>query len=153
MSYAGMGKHTWVLQDGQVLEVLECLFIATAIYPLLLALIKISIVLLYLGIFPSRGFQIAVWVVVGFIAISGLAMELFALLTCSPVEYSWNKDIKPGGLPSWNASQWDGCGSGRHTRRGCCCPSSHSSQETSNEEKTKTSCHGFVLFGSPVSCS
>ncbi|KAI3396811.1 hypothetical protein diail_11640 [Diaporthe ilicicola] len=96
MSYAGMGKHIWVLQDGQALEALETLFIATAIYPLLLALIKISIVLLYLGIFPSRRFQIAARVVVGFIAVSGLAMELLALLICSPIEYSWNKDIKPG---------------------------------------------------------
>ncbi|KAK2608300.1 hypothetical protein N8I77_006918 [Diaporthe amygdali] len=96
MSYRGMGRHMWDLQDGQVLEVLETLFIATAIYPVLLALVKISIVLLYLGIFPSKGFQIAAWVVVGFIAVSGLAMDLFAVLTCSPIEYAWNKDIKPG---------------------------------------------------------
>lgn len=86
----------WDLEDGQVLHVLETLFVATAVFPILMALIKISIVLLYLGIFPSKGFQTAAWAVVGFIAISGVAMELFAILTCSPVEYSWNKDIKPG---------------------------------------------------------
>lgn len=96
VSYCGLGKHMWDLQDGQVLHVLESLFIATAIFPVLMALIKISIVLLYLGIFPSKGFQMAAWTVVGFIAFSGFAMELFAIFTCSPVEYTWNKDSKPG---------------------------------------------------------
>lgn len=96
MSYYGLGKHMWDLQDGQVLQVLESLFIATAIFPVLMALIKVSIVLLYLGIFPSKGFQTAAWAVISFIAVSGVAMELFAIFTCSPVEYSWNKDIKPG---------------------------------------------------------
>lgn len=86
----------WNLQDGQVLHVLESLFIATAIFPILMALIKISIVLLYLGIFPSKGFQTAAWAVVSFITVSGFAMELFAIFTCSPVEYTWNKDIRPG---------------------------------------------------------
>lgn len=86
----------WDLQDGQVIHVLESLFIATAIFPILMALIKISIVLLYLGIFPSKGFQTAAWAVVSFITVSGLAMELFAIFTCSPVEYTWNRDIKPG---------------------------------------------------------
>lgn len=86
----------WVLQDGQVIHVLETLFIATAIFPVLMALIKISIVLLYLGIFPSKGFQTAAWTVMSFIGISGLGMEIFAIFTCSPVEYSWNKDVKPG---------------------------------------------------------
>lgn len=86
----------WDLQDGQVIQVLESMFIATAIYPVLMALVKISVVLLYLGIFPSKGFHTAAWTVVGFIALSGLGMELFAILTCSPVQYAWNKDIKPG---------------------------------------------------------
>lgn len=86
----------WDLQDGQFIHVLESLFIATAIFPVLMALIKISIVLLYLGIFPSEGFQTAAWAVVSFITVSGLGMELFAIFTCSPVEYTWNKDIKPG---------------------------------------------------------
>ncbi|KAG6354980.1 hypothetical protein INS49_004061 [Diaporthe citri] len=96
MSYCGLGQHMWNLQDGQVLHVLEALFIATAIFPVLMALIKISIVLLYLDIFPSQGFQTSAWAVVSFICFSGLGMELFAIFTCSPVEYSWNKNIKPG---------------------------------------------------------
>lgn len=86
----------WTLQDGQALHVLESLFMATAIFPVLMAMIKISLVLLYLGIFPSKGFQTAAWAVVGFIAVSGFAMELFAIFTCAPIQYSWNKDIKPG---------------------------------------------------------
>lgn len=86
----------WDLQDGQVIHVLESLFIATAIFPVLMALIKISVVLLYLGIFPSKGFRTAAWAAVGFIAVSGLSMEFFAIFTCSPVEYTWNKDIRPG---------------------------------------------------------
>lgn len=96
VSYCGLGKHMWDLQDGQVIHVLESLFIATAIFPALMALIKISVVLLYLGIFPSKGFRTAAWTAVGFIAVSGLSMELFAIFTCSPVEYTWNKDIRPG---------------------------------------------------------
>lgn len=86
----------WNLQDGQVMHVLKSLFIATAIFPILMALIKISIVLLYLGIFPSKGFQAAAWAAVSFIAVSGFAMEMFAIFTCSPVEYTWNKDMSPG---------------------------------------------------------
>lgn len=96
MSYCGLGKPMWDLQDGQVIYVLESIFIATAIFPIRMALIKISLVLLYLGIFPSKGFQTAAWVAVAFIAISGIAMDVFAIFTSSSVEYSWNKDIRPG---------------------------------------------------------
>jgi hypothetical protein len=96
VSYCGLGQHMWDLQDGQVIHVLESMFIAMSIFPVLIALIKISLVLLYLGIFPSKGFQIAAWTAVTFIGVSGLAMELFAIFTCSPVQHSWNKDIKPG---------------------------------------------------------
>lgn len=60
------------------------------------ALIKITVVLFYLNIFPSSRFRIASWALIGFLALSAVVTSLIGSFTCTPVQFFWNRDIKNG---------------------------------------------------------
>ena len=56
-------------------------------------LTKVSILLFYLRVFPSRGFHITCNTVLGFVVLSGTVIVLCQLLQCLPVQYNWDKSI------------------------------------------------------------
>jgi hypothetical protein len=78
------------LEDGKATHVLNPMILATAIFPILMTLIRITLILLCLGIFPFKDFQTAAWVPVAFIA-----MKFFVICPYTPVQYSTDKDDKP----------------------------------------------------------
>jgi hypothetical protein len=47
-----------------------------------------------LHIFPARSFQLACKLIIGFIAISGLAFCLVTFFQCTPVNKSWDKGVE-----------------------------------------------------------
>jgi len=57
-------------------------------------LTKISILLFYLRVFPTPGFQKCGKALLGFVALSGVVILLCQLLQCLPVQYNWNKSIR-----------------------------------------------------------
>ena len=55
--------------------------------------VKISILCLYLSIFPNRRFRYLAYSIMGLTSCYCLGFILRTLLICSPIEYNWNKNI------------------------------------------------------------
>lgn len=70
----------------------QTFWIEQFIYQILVVLTKISIVLLYLRIFPrgvSNTFTYTCWAVIGVLIAYGLSMCIFFLMQCRPINYFW----------------------------------------------------------------
>lgn len=97
VSALGFGSHLWSLKDGALLQILRLFYISEIIYVVVLALIKVSIVTMYLRIFWAyRPFYIACYVVLTFILLSSSIITILTILSCQPVEFFWNRDIAGG---------------------------------------------------------
>lgn len=93
----GFGSHLWSLKDGAKLQILRLFYISEIIYVVVLALIKVSIVTMYLRIFWAyRPFYLTCYVVLTFIILSSSIITILTILSCRPVEYFWDRDIAGG---------------------------------------------------------
>lgn len=61
-----------------------------------LALTKISILALYLRIFPNDRFRYAAIATMGLIALSTTIIFFMTIFSCHPVAFFWNRDIRRG---------------------------------------------------------
>ena len=112
MAKKGFGKHVWDLADGGLLLILKrCKFsylittnisnsypvyIAESFYVVDLALTKISVLVLYLRLFPYKTFRYAAFATIGMIALSTTIIFFVTVFSCHPVAFFWNKDIRGG---------------------------------------------------------
>jgi hypothetical protein len=55
----------------------------------ILGFCKVSILLFYLRIFPSRNFKITSYTILGVVIISTVIVEFLTLFQCTPVSYNW----------------------------------------------------------------
>ena len=74
----------------------KCLLASEMLYPVAMALVKISVVHFYATIFPSRTFFRVACVVMGLAAATAVATILDAFLGCRPFAYNWDKTIHGG---------------------------------------------------------
>jgi hypothetical protein len=56
-------------------------------------LTKVSILLFYMRVFPSRGFHMLCNTLLGFVVLAGTVILLCQLLQCLPVRFNWDKSI------------------------------------------------------------
>ncbi|KAH8767580.1 integral membrane protein [Hyaloscypha finlandica] len=96
MANGGFGKHIWDLADGGLLDILRSLYIAESFYVVTLASTKISVLLLYLRIFPHDSFRYAASATIGMIALSTVVIFFMTVFSCHPVAFFWNRDIRGG---------------------------------------------------------
>lgn len=61
------------------------------LYVLSIALTKISMLLLFLRLFPHEGFRLATKLVLAFTTIWALAIFLTKVLSCRPLSYFWTR--------------------------------------------------------------
>ncbi|PVH95322.1 hypothetical protein DM02DRAFT_675569 [Periconia macrospinosa] len=94
MTQMGFGKHIWSLQNGQLKDNLLLFFIASTTYVIVLGMIKVSIVMFYLQIFPWRNFRILSYTLIAYIVSSNLAIFLATVFSCWPVRRFWDRDVK-----------------------------------------------------------
>ncbi|KAF3769020.1 hypothetical protein M406DRAFT_327427 [Cryphonectria parasitica EP155] len=85
----GMGRDIWQLDSTRVTIVLILFYVAEFAYVIESALTKTSIVVLYLRIFPSRGFRVACLSMLAFIVCFALAFIITLLTYCVPFTYVW----------------------------------------------------------------
>ncbi|KAL9593684.1 MAG: hypothetical protein Q9219_007439 [cf. Caloplaca sp. 3 TL-2023] len=55
---------------------------------------KLSILFLYLELFPARKFRYVVFVMIGFVAAFGIGLILTGLLICTPIAFNWDKGLQ-----------------------------------------------------------
>lgn len=86
---SGAGRDIWTLQYDQITDFGRWFFFNEIQYFIVLALIKLSLLLFYLRIFPSRQMKILLWGTVVFNGLFGLGFTITALLECRPINYFW----------------------------------------------------------------
>ncbi|KAL3482502.1 hypothetical protein BJX99DRAFT_243088 [Aspergillus californicus] len=90
----GLGKPESSLSPETYRNQLKMLWISIPLYNLSLNLTKVSMVLLYLRLFPTRTYRIILLIVLTLIICAGIYMVLGTLLICLPVNAFWDFDIE-----------------------------------------------------------
>ncbi|PNH28256.1 hypothetical protein VD0002_g3058 [Verticillium dahliae] len=100
----GFGKHLWDLKDGHLLKTLRLFYIAEVVYVAVLALTKASIILMYIHIFRSSiTFRRWSYAVLSMLILSTIIITPLTIVSCRPVQFFWDRDIKGGTCLDINA--------------------------------------------------
>ncbi|RHZ58930.1 uncharacterized protein CDV56_104310 [Aspergillus thermomutatus] len=93
----GLGNHMWDTPLSNFSpHFLKLNVIAAIIYCAATGFTKVSVLVFYLRIFPTRGFHLAVWTI-AFIAVGyNVASVLANIFSCSPIAKSWDVSITGG---------------------------------------------------------
>lgn len=89
MVHYGMGRHASTLNLDMIENVLKHLLGFECMYVTAVALIKFSLLAMYLRIFPSRGFKIAAYIIGGTVAAWWIAIVLVCIFQCNPIYVAW----------------------------------------------------------------
>ncbi|KAF7532027.1 hypothetical protein G7054_g8301 [Neopestalotiopsis clavispora] len=89
LSQAGLGLDAWNLTGDQIDRVLFLFFFEEVFYPCALALIKISILLFYLRVFPNRTIRTLVYVLIFLNIGYAAAFSIALIFQCNPVRGAW----------------------------------------------------------------
>lgn len=81
----GMGRHASTLSLDHLSIVLQHLLAFECLYVTAVATVKLSILAMYLRIFPSRGFKLASWAIGGTIVAWCIAIVLVCIFQCDPI--------------------------------------------------------------------
>lgn len=112
MSSAGLGKDIWQVpfsdSNDQVTYTLKLFTAFEKIYILAIWTTKMSILLLYLRIFPHSRFRVSVKFCLAFCAATAFCLFWACLFKCWPVSYSWTfwDGEHYGSCSSQNAQGW-----------------------------------------------
>ncbi|KAL2795836.1 hypothetical protein BJX66DRAFT_336543 [Aspergillus keveii] len=87
----GLGKDMWTIPFEDIRQTLILFFIEEELYCICIALIKISMLLLYLRLFPNAGIRATVFVALGLTVIWGTVSFFVLLFSCWPISYYWNE--------------------------------------------------------------
>ncbi|KAH8884163.1 hypothetical protein GQ53DRAFT_698326 [Thozetella sp. PMI_491] len=87
----GLGQDVWTLTPTQITNFGLDFYVMELLYFLQLAILKLTLLLFYLRIFPSVNVKRLLWATVGFTVAWGLFFVLLGAFQCSPVSYYWTK--------------------------------------------------------------
>lgn len=108
MANLGLGKDIWKVPFENITGILKIYFYDEDLYLTALPLIKISILLFYLRIFPQDWFRMACFITMGACACYGIAFLLVSVFQCIPVSLAWHHwdNEHPGRCNDINAQGW-----------------------------------------------
>ncbi|CAK7227664.1 hypothetical protein SCUCBS95973_006620 [Sporothrix curviconia] len=120
----GFGVDIWTLSPDKIVRSMKAFYIDELLYLAILALVKLSVLFLYLRVFAPqappatraarryrkhyRGFRVAVWVITAFVALPSLVFLLLDAFQCRPVDTIWAQRTSttapppPGTSPSFS---------------------------------------------------
>jgi hypothetical protein len=90
----GLGRDIWTLSADQITNVLKYYFLGEIFYVVALGISKISILFLYLRVFPSKSFRMLTYSVMGLSVAYTIAFFFATTFQCWPISLAW--------------TQWDG---------------------------------------------
>ncbi|OAA41727.1 integral membrane protein [Metarhizium rileyi] len=108
----GIGRDIWVLSSEEVVTFGVFLYTMEILYLGLLTLIKLTLSVFYLEVFPSPTIRKLLWATVVFHTALGISFVFKAAFQCDPINYSWlrydsgNASNVHGHCISINGSGW-----------------------------------------------
>ncbi|KAH8199217.1 hypothetical protein TruAng_006623 [Truncatella angustata] len=85
----GLGTDMWTLDDTHITITLILFYVAEFAYVIESTITKVSILLLYLRIFPDKLFRKQVYVLMGLMAAFCVVFVVTLLTYCVPFDYTW----------------------------------------------------------------
>ena len=76
------------------LSLIVSVYIAAIFYVFILGLVKISILLFYLRLFPYEKFRYAVFAALFFVIGTTISLTFISIFQCTPIQFFWNKDVQ-----------------------------------------------------------
>lgn len=89
LSYSGLGKDVWMLPFDNITETLKLFTVLEKVYTPTTWFTKISILFLYLRLFPDHVLRRMIKIGLGLCAASLVCLELACIFKCWPIGYSW----------------------------------------------------------------
>lgn len=96
MISAGLGKHAPAVPLETAITFAKWLFASQFVYVALIAMIKTSVILMYLRIFPSENFRIYAFILQAVVIAWAIAICFVAIFQCSPIEKAWLGQLVEG---------------------------------------------------------
>ncbi|KAK2593428.1 hypothetical protein QQS21_008879 [Conoideocrella luteorostrata] len=102
----GLGKSVWALPADDMLAYGIELYFTEIMYLLALTMIKLTLTIFYMSIFPSKATSRLLWGTVIFHVTFGLAFIIKTIFQCTPISYSWTRfDTARAGLVNGHCVQ------------------------------------------------
>ncbi|KFY10024.1 hypothetical protein V492_05243 [Pseudogymnoascus sp. VKM F-4246] len=89
----GFGKHFWDVDPQYVIILRKLYYISQVLYLLVQGLAKVSILLLYLRIFPDRRFRRIIHVSLVWMGCRTIIFVCVVVFQCIPVAHSWDTSV------------------------------------------------------------
>jgi hypothetical protein len=87
----GLGKDIWTVKFKQITDFIYVFYIMEILYFAQVSLVKLSILLFYLRIFPGTGVRRPIWLTIGFDAMFGTILFFLAIFQCRPISFYWKR--------------------------------------------------------------
>ncbi|KAK7957754.1 hypothetical protein PG996_010799 [Apiospora saccharicola] len=86
----GLGKHMGVVPPDTLTEFFKLLLGFECVYVTAVMLVKLSVLQMYLRIFPSRNFKYGSWAIGGVVIAWWIAIVAVCVFQCTPIPKAWN---------------------------------------------------------------
>ncbi|KAH9873434.1 hypothetical protein IAQ61_004057 [Plenodomus lingam] len=85
----GLGRDIWTVPFDQLSEFVRWLYVLEVLYIVQVALLKLTLLMFFLRIFPITGTRRVIWGTVVFTIVWGLAFTITAIFQCWPISHQW----------------------------------------------------------------
>lgn len=104
----GLGRDIWTVTFNQITDFGLVFYIMEVLYFGAVVLLKLSLLLFYLRVFPGTRLRQLLWGTVVFNVVYGIVFVFVAIFQCWPIDYYWKKwDGEAGGrCINLNALTW-----------------------------------------------
>ncbi|PTB70368.1 hypothetical protein BBK36DRAFT_1107638 [Trichoderma citrinoviride] len=111
LSGHGLGNDIWTLAPEVVASFAQWFLAMEIFYVVIISLVKTSLSLFYLDLFPGIRFRRVIWGTIMFHIASGLSFVIGSLLQCVPLSFTWEQfddstNTPPGYCINVNAFAW-----------------------------------------------
>ncbi|KFY05161.1 hypothetical protein O988_00212 [Pseudogymnoascus sp. VKM F-3808] len=89
----GFGKHFWDVPPQNLVLLRKLYYISQILYIIVQSVAKLSILLLYLRIFPNKRFRLVVKIAIGWMICQILAFGMVVSFQCIPVKSVWDLTV------------------------------------------------------------
>ncbi|RFU77377.1 cfem domain-containing [Trichoderma arundinaceum] len=106
----GLGKDVWTLTPNAVIAFTQWFLAMEVLYVVIMTIVKTSLSLFYLDLFPGTAFRKVVWGTIIFHIASGLSFVVGSVVQCVPLRLTWeqlgNSSSSQGHCINVNAFGW-----------------------------------------------
>ncbi|KAI8940037.1 hypothetical protein NX059_003759 [Plenodomus lindquistii] len=105
---SGLGRDIWTLPWSQITDFVRWLYVLEVLYVVQVTLLKLTLLMFFLRIFPTTGTRRVVWATIAFTIAWGFTFTIAVIFQCWPISYFWTSwdEASSGKCIDINALGW-----------------------------------------------